>query len=93
MSDRPDVNVTRVSAREAGYFSRRHKTAEAHNAVIAEREETEANYEYDLEERVQARLLRSPEEQLILLNKRLGEGVGARKERKRLKVQITEKNK
>ena len=43
------------------------------------------------EEMAQARATRTPKQQLVLLDERLGKGVGAARERAQLKKQLTEK--
>jgi len=74
--------------RAKGYFSRRHKTAEAHIAAQRERERKEQEQD-QMHRRIEvARANRSPAEQLATLDKRLGKGKGAKKERARLKAAI-----
>jgi len=71
-------------------FSRKHTTneahKEAHNAYLAEHG-VEAR-ERKADEREKIRDARSPKEQLAVLDKRLGSGKGARKERSRLQALI-----
>lgn len=74
-----------------GWFSRRHKTAEAHNEARAKRDTRVAQWEATMRENEQERAKRSPSQQLALLDKRLGKGRGAKKERARLKLQIEKK--
>lgn len=73
----------------AGWFSRRHSTREAHEEAVARH----ANKE---DKRSEARLRKersdalTPKQRLAQLDERLGKGVGATKERARLKKQIVE---
>ena len=68
---------TRKEAKEAGFFSRRHKTGEAHVAAKAAREERAKRKA----ERAQSSETRSVAEQIARLN---SGGHAAKKERKRL---------
>jgi hypothetical protein len=79
--------------REDGNYSRRYKTAEAavaHRAWIAQGEQ---DYLLRLARREAARAKRSPPQQLAVLDKRLGTGQGAYKERMRLQMQLREQAK
>ena len=80
--------MERQSAKQKGMFSRRHQTAAAclkSKEVKLNRidEQFRASVQRDLE-----RKKRTPQQQLTLLDGRLGEGIGATKERKRLHGQI-----
>ena len=72
-------------------FSRRHETNEAHlnasAAYLAEHGEEARQRKAD--ERQAVREVRSPKEQLSILDERLGNGQGAQKERARLAALIT----
>ena len=65
-------------------FSRRHETSEAHGVAHRAREERVLAKANGVEERAAARALRTPVQQIAELNRRLGNGVGAKKERERL---------
>jgi len=69
------MSETVAGAKPKGWFSRRHATDEAHRAAVA-------RYRLAHEKKGESPW-RQPDEQLIRLNKRLGEDVGARRERSR----------
>ena len=76
------------SAKPVGWFSRRHQTSAARDEYREEMAAREADFWARHDERVAARKSRSPQQQLAELDARLGKGVGAKKERKRLQAQI-----
>lgn len=73
-------------AKKAGFFSRRHENSQAFVAAKESREAKTRNNRQNAEERARLAASRSPREQLELLDRRLGVGVGAKKERARLKL-------
>lgn len=77
-----------VKEKQRGRFSRRHETSEEHSeataAYLAEHGPEARQRKAD--ERELARSERSPKEQLAFLDRRLGIGQGARKERARLQA-------
>lgn len=74
-------------SRKPGWFSRRHSTREAHEQAVATHA-TKADRQLDAgARRVDTEGL-TPQERLARLDKRLGKGVGAVKERTRLQIQI-----
>ena len=75
-----------------GNYSRKHKTSEAH---IEAQQEKSARWLEQIkfhEEMLAARAERTPQEQLNVLDERLGTGRGAKKERARLKLMIGDRN-
>lgn len=70
--------------RAHGAFSRRYKTSKGLDAYREAKQSREAAQEAAKIAREEARVNRSNAEQLALLDSRLGEGLGARKERRRL---------
>lgn len=77
-----------AEAKAHKWFSRRHKTSDAHMEARESFLFKVVSRSLDATERKKYRDSLSPKEQLEVLNKRLGEGVGARRERARLKAQI-----
>jgi hypothetical protein len=67
-----------AEAKKEHWFSRRHQTSDAHLTVKAAREERRAK------QRARVNVVRTPSQQLAELDRRLGVGVGATKERARL---------
>lgn len=80
----PSKFATAKEAREAGWFSRRNKTRESHLDSKAMREEKLLKKQEDAKTRARSAVNRSAQEQLFILDYRLGEGLGAVKERARL---------
>ena len=74
----------RKAKRKDGWFSRRHKTNERHLKAKATREAVRDEGRGALTARVKARVGRTASEQITVLNARLGLGIGAKRERKRL---------
>jgi len=74
--------------RSQGWFSRRYRTGEAHEAAKAIKEARVLDQMRSSIEREKARKARGPLEQLKVLDMRLGKGKGAKKERARLKSQL-----
>jgi hypothetical protein len=71
-------------------FSRRHVDGAAHAEAQMAREARIAKQAEEAEANRQARANRSASDQLAVLDKRLGKGKGAERERARLNKQITE---
>lgn len=73
-----------------GWFSRRHQTAEAHQAAVGKylAEHGRTARKQGADERNAYRASLSPAQQLIELDRRLGNGVGAVKERARLSALV-----
>lgn len=71
-----------------GWFSRKHRTAAAHLKAKAEKAKHVENHLEAIAQRQADRKNRSDVEQLKLLDERLGEGIGAKKERARLRKRI-----
>lgn len=77
-------------AKRQGWYSRRHKTDEEHRQNLAANSlatRRQARRE-DAAVRNELRAMRTPQQQMALLNQRLGVGKGARKERERLATLI-----
>lgn len=79
---------TSQEAKKAGWFSRRHETAEAQSNMRQAREAKRVAKLQDRQKCEEDAAHRSPQEQLRRLDERLGVGVGATKERVRLKALI-----
>lgn len=77
-------------ARNPGWFSRRHPDRVAHEQSRQNREKKVADQERRHDLMRAARAERSPEQQIAVLDARLGAGIGAKKERARLTAQIAE---
>lgn len=77
--------ATSAEAKKSGQFSRRNHTSEEMSYAREVFQNWETNeVQGNARARKKARENRSPEEQYTLLDLRLGKGVGARKERRRL---------
>lgn len=75
---------TRMEAKKAGWFSRRHQTSEHHAKIVESKREKQQHRNLHAAELRAARDNRTAKEQVALLDQRLGVGVGAKKERARL---------
>lgn len=87
MSSHPRFNGQAFSIddpRSNGWYSRKHQNGRAHMEARQEEEARIYEREKVLEDNRKARKARSPQQQINVLDKRLGKGVGAKKERKRL---------
>ena len=82
------MSAGKPAERNKDWFSWRHQTSEAHEAAQIRRQAREAEWQATMEENAQARAQRSPAQQLAVLDKRLGKGKGAVRERARLAAQI-----
>ena len=80
--------ATSQEAKKASWFSRRNHTSEAHDKVHQTREVERIAKFKNAHKRNEETANRSPREQLRRLDQRLGTGVGAKKERARLKAII-----
>ena len=75
-------------SKKKGWFSKRYQTSAAYLLSKERRLQKEYDQFADAADRARERNLRTPEEQLAVLDKRLGKDVGAKRERKRLDKQI-----
>lgn len=71
-------------SKSEGWFSRRHKNREGLDKYREEKELDTQDFFYTLDSNRASRKNRSAKQQLALLDERLGKGIGAKKERKRL---------
>ena len=78
-----------MEKRNEKWFSRRHETSDAHDAERAKREAEAIAKSYRFGIRSEVRSARNASDQLAELDRRLGVGVGAAKERARLIKQIS----
>jgi hypothetical protein len=86
-------SVFRDSNKNPGWFSRKHQTPAAHIKSREVKFKLEKDQFLSIDDRLVERNERSSQEQIELLDKRLGVGIGAMKERNRLAKQIAiEKN-
>jgi len=93
MSDHETKKGPSSVMKPEGWFSRRHKTPEAHMTAVALKE---ANTQEQMDAcaiRIEEAQARSSKEQLARLDARLGKGQGAKKERERLALSIEEEKK
>ena len=74
-----------TSAKQPGWFSRRNKGSGPYLDSEIAKQSKENDYWARLTTRIEERAQRSPTQQLAVLDQKLGKGVGAKKERKRLK--------
>lgn len=81
--------TTVQKAKKAGWFSRRNHTSEAHEKARQTREDERITKFQNAQKRNEEAANRPPCEQLHRLDQRLGAGVGAKKERARLKALIS----
>lgn len=75
-------------AKPQGWYSRRYQTAERHIRAEQARQAKVEAYFARLNERIEARANRTPAEQIAVLDQRLGNGKGAKRERARLQAQL-----
>ena len=80
--------ATSQEAKKACWFSRRNRTSEAHEEERQTREDERITKAQNAHKRNEEAANRSPREQLRRLDRRLGAGVGAKRERARLKTLI-----
>lgn len=79
-----------VSNKKKGWFSKRYQTAGAHlKAKEMKMQRVDEQVRFAVQ-RESERRQRTPEEQITLLDERLGRGIGAKKERGRLNQQIAD---
>ncbi len=72
------------SSKPPGWHSRRNQTSEAYEESYRARMDRESLMFETIEENKKARASRTSAQQLTLLDERLGVGIGAKKERKKL---------
>ena len=76
------------SNKRSGWFSNRYQTAAAHLSAKEVKIAKETAWIQGIAKRAEDRRERTPQQQIAVLDKRLGEGIGAKRERKRLARQI-----
>ena len=82
--------ISSSSVKNPGWFSRKYKTREGLDQYRASQEDKEADWLATMDENRAARNKRTPTQQLARLDKILGKGVGAKKERARLFLKIAQ---
>jgi hypothetical protein len=78
-----------LAAKAAGFFSRRHQTSEAHFNEKMKRDEKEKMAKVDREARTEFWQSLSPQEQLGILDRKLGKDLGAAKQRAKINAKLT----
>jgi hypothetical protein len=76
------------SASRSGWFSRRYPTSQQHLEAQAAKQARWDGQAEDSQEREEAARARTPQEQLKRLDTLLGKGLGAKRERKRLRAKV-----
>lgn len=71
-----------------GWFSRRYKTGERHLAAQRAKESRIGRWEETMRRNTEAHANRTPQQQLDVLDGRLGKGMGAKRERKALEAKL-----
>ncbi len=80
--------ATAKEAKGAHWFSHRNQTSTAHESTHRAREERRDSKIQNVQKRDKDRAQRTPQDQIGQLDKRLGFGAGAKKERSKLEVLI-----